>query len=152
MAARYPSQYSTRSRRSASRNSERDRHPVPNPTPPPDDYVKTFEACAATASYFLYAQRNLILSLHHDTLTVDRRFDKHKDEVLLIAADNVSDRGAGRLVVSYDASQTAIVWDLFTGEEVARFASFETIKTAAWMRDGNIAFGPSMCPRMRRPF
>lgn len=149
MAARYPRHYQSRSVRSGSRTSDRDRHPAPNPTPPPDDYVKTFEACAATASYFLYAQRNLILSLHHDTLSVDRRFDKHKDEVLLIAADNVSERGAGRLVVSYDASQTAIVWDLFTGEEVSRFASFETIKVAAWMRDGSIAFGGSMFGAIR---
>lgn len=142
MASRYPSQYSSRSVRSGSKTSNQSQQQA-NPTPPPDDYIKTFEACAATASYFLYAQRNLILSLHHDTLSVDRRFDKHKDEVLLIAADNVSEKGAGRLVVSYDASQTAIVWDLFTGEEVARFASFETIKVAAWMRDGSIAFGAS---------
>ena len=141
MAARYPPHYSTRSARSGSKTSDRSRHPAPNPTPPPDDYVKLFEPCAATASYFLYAQNNVILSLHHDTLTVDRRFDRHKEEVLLIAADNVSERGAGRLVVSYDAAQTAMAWDLFTGEEVARFVSYETIKVAAWMRDGSIAFG-----------
>ena len=58
-----------------------------------------------------------------------------------IAVDNVSERGAGRLVVSYDASLTTIVWDLMTGDEVARFASFEEIKVAAWMRNGNISFG-----------
>lgn len=55
--------------------------------------------------------------------------------------DNVSERGNGRLVVSYDASQTTIVWDLLTGDEVARFASYEEIRVAAWMRNGNIAFG-----------
>ncbi|EEY19122.1 IDC1 protein [Verticillium alfalfae VaMs.102] len=49
--------------------------------------------------------------------------------------------GAGRLVVSYDAGQTAIVWDLMTGDEVARFASYEHLTTAAWMRNGNVAFG-----------
>ncbi|KAM0325394.1 hypothetical protein ACHAQA_007380 [Verticillium albo-atrum] len=48
--------------------------------------------------------------------------------------------GAGRLVVSYDAGQTAIVWDLMTGDEVARFASYEHLTTAAWMRNGNVAF------------
>jgi hypothetical protein len=43
--------------------------------------------------------------------------------------------------VSYDAGSTAIVWDLFTGDEVARFASYEQIRVAAWMRNGNVAFG-----------
>lgn len=144
MAARYPGHHTSRSIRSGSRASDRSRQPAPAPTPPPDDYVKTFDPCAATASYFLYAQRNVILSLHHDTLTVDRRFDKHKEEVLLIAADNVSERGAGRLIASYDAAQTAISWDAFTGQEVARFVSYETIKVAEWMRDGSIAFGTSL--------
>jgi hypothetical protein len=45
--------------------------------------------------------------------------------------------------VSYDAGSTAIVWDLFTGDEVARFASYEQIRVAAWMRNGNVAFGKS---------
>ena len=58
-----------------------------------------------------------------------------------ISVDNVSERGNGRLVVSYDASLTTIVWDLLTGDEVARFASYEEIRVAAWMRNGNIAFG-----------
>lgn len=60
---------------------------------------------------------------------------------MLLSVDNVSERGSGRLVVSYDAGQTAIVWDLFSGDEIARFASYETLKVAAWMRDGNVAFG-----------
>lgn len=55
--------------------------------------------------------------------------------------DNVSERGVGRLVVSYDAGSTAIVWDLFTGDEVARFASYEQIRIATWMKTGNVAFG-----------
>ncbi|OTB03445.1 hypothetical protein M426DRAFT_60406 [Hypoxylon sp. CI-4A] len=41
----------------------------------------------------------------------------------------------------YDADMTAIVWDLMTGDEVARFASYETLTCAAWMRNGNVAFG-----------
>jgi len=61
--------------------------------------------------------------------------------VQLISVDIVSERDAGRLVVSYDVGQTAIVWDLFTGDEKARFASYEQIKVAAWMRNGNVAFG-----------
>lgn len=59
----------------------------------------------------------------------------------MLAVDNVSDIGRGRLVVSYDASQTAIVWDLMTGEEVARFVSYEHLTCASWMRSGNVAFG-----------
>ncbi|TLD34484.1 hypothetical protein E2P81_ATG04649 [Venturia nashicola] len=113
--------------------------PPPSLTPANDN----LEACAATATFFLYAQRNLILVLHHDTLAIDRRFEKHKEDVLWIAVDNVSDRGGGRLVVSYDTTQTTIVWDLMTGHEVARFASYEEIRVAAWMKNSNIAFGNS---------
>jgi hypothetical protein len=43
--------------------------------------------------------------------------------------------------VSYDAGQTAIVWDCMTGDEIARFASYENLTVAAWMRNGNVAFG-----------
>ncbi|KAI9728033.1 MAG: hypothetical protein M1834_007847 [Cirrosporium novae-zelandiae] len=102
-----------------------------------------FEPCAATASLFLCAQGPSVLCLHHDTLAIERRFQRHKENIVLISVDNVSERGAGRLVVSYDAGQTAIVWDLFTGEEIARFASFDHLRVAAWMRNGNVAFGNS---------
>ncbi|KAL9062344.1 MAG: hypothetical protein Q9157_009006 [Trypethelium eluteriae] len=131
--------------RSTSRSSNRSRGdsaplpPAPSITPFTDG--ADFEPCAATASFFLYAQRNVILCLHHDTLAVERRFDKHREDVVWIAVDNVSEGGAGRHVVSYDVGQTAIVWDLFTGDEIARFAAYEQIKVAAWMRNGNIAFG-----------
>lgn len=90
---------------------------------------------------FLYAQGNSIVCAHHDTLTIERRFARHAEEVQLLAVDNASDVGAGRLVVSYDAGQTAIVWDLLTGDEVARFASYENLTCAAWMKNGNVAFG-----------
>ncbi len=106
--------------------------------PPP---VRFFEPCAATASMFLYAQGSSVVCSHHDTLTIERRFARHAEEVQLLAVDNQSDVGAGRLVVSYDAGQTAIVWDLMTGDEVARFASYENLTCAAWMRNGNVAFG-----------
>jgi hypothetical protein len=126
------------STRSSNRSNRSLPAPAPSLTPSPDG---SFDACAATATYFIYAQRNVIICLHHDTLTIERRFEKHKDHVVWIAVDNVSERGNGRLVVSYDASQTTIVWDLLTGDEVARFASFEEIRVAAWMKNGNIAFG-----------
>ena len=46
-------------------------------------------------------------------------------------------------MVSYDLDMTAIVWDLMTGDEVARFASYENLTCAAWMKNGNVAFGNS---------
>ncbi|KAM7214172.1 hypothetical protein V8F06_010425 [Rhypophila decipiens] len=101
------------------------------------------EPCAATASMFLYAQGSSVVCSHHDTLTIERRFARHSEEVQILAVDNASEMGAGRLVVSYDAGMTAIVWDLFSGDEVARFASYENLTCAAWMRNGNVAFGNS---------
>ena len=105
------------------------------------------EPCASTASLFLYAQGSAVLCLHHDTLAVERRFEKHSKDIQLISADNVSETGAGRLVVTYDVGQTAIVWDLFTGEQYSRFVSYESLRVAHWMRNGNIAFGESLNPR-----
>lgn len=105
--------------------------------------MRYFEPCAATASMFLYAQGSSVVCCHHDTLTIERRFSRHSEEIQLLAVDTQSETGAGRLVVSYDAGQTAIVWDLMSGDEVARFASYEHLTTAAWMRNGNVAFGKS---------
>ena len=102
------------------------------------------EACAATASIFLFAQGKTIVCLHHDSLAVERRFEKHSEPVVFLVVDNVSERGAGRLVASSDVGQTTIIWDLFTGDELARFASYEALTVAAWMSNGNIAFGESM--------
>lgn len=110
-------------------------------TMPSAKNLKFFEPCAATASMFLYAQGSSIVCSHHDTLTIERRFSRHADEVQLLAVDNHSELGGGRFVVSYDSGQTAIVWDLMTGDEVSRFASYEHLTCAAWMRNGNVAFG-----------
>lgn len=107
----------------------------------PNAILRYFDPTAATASMFLYAQGNSVVCCHHDTLTIERRFSRHSDEVQILAVDNQSELGAGRLVVSYDAGQTAIVWDIMSGEEVARFASYEHLTAAAWMRNGNVAFG-----------
>ncbi|CAK7263257.1 hypothetical protein SEPCBS57363_000460 [Sporothrix epigloea] len=90
---------------------------------------------------FLYTNGNAIVCCHHDTLTIERLFSRHTDNVLLLAVDNMSERGAGRLVFSYDASQNAIVWDVLTGNEVARFASASNLTAVAWMRTGAIALG-----------
>lgn len=113
---------------------------------PDSKLARDFEPSDATASMFLYAQGNTVVCAHHDTLTIERRFSRHKEEVLILAVDNVSERGAGRLVLSYDAGQTAIVWDLMTGDEVARFASYNSLSVAAWMRNGNVAFGTVLFP------
>lgn len=115
-------------------------------TPPPasltpDNGDSAFEPCAATASFLLYAQRSQILVLHHDTLTIERRFALHREDVLWIAVDNVSERGSGRLAVSFDVGKTAIVWDILSGGEVARFSAYEHMRVASFMRNGNIAFG-----------
>ncbi|KAF2747405.1 hypothetical protein M011DRAFT_402666 [Sporormia fimetaria CBS 119925] len=133
-------------RRSASRGSSArsDNHmkpPTPSITPGTEDFA--FEPCAATASFLLIAQSNVILSLHHDTLAIERRFTRHRENVSWISVDNVSRTGSGRLVASYDCGSTAIIWDLLTGDEVARFASYEQIRVAAWMSNGNVAFGNS---------
>ncbi|KAF2706788.1 hypothetical protein K504DRAFT_504884 [Pleomassaria siparia CBS 279.74] len=124
---------------SSVRSENQIKPPTPSITPGSNEFA--FEPCAATASFLLYAQRNVILCLHHDTLAIERRFTRHREDVSWISVDNVSERGAGRLVVSYDAGSTAIVWDLLTGNEVARFASYEQIRIASWMRNGNVAFG-----------
>lgn len=125
--------------RSSSRRDEQSSFAPPAPSITPK--AQEFEPCAATAAFFLYAQRNVILCLHHDTLAIERRLTLHREDVSWITVDNVSERGAGRLVVSYDVGNTAIVWDLLTGEEVARFAAYEQINAATFMRNGNVAFG-----------
>lgn len=114
---------------------------APAPSVTPFDESAALRTCAATASFFLYAQGSKILCLHHDTLAIERRFERHREDIIWISVDNVSERGAGRQVVSYDAGNTAIVWDLLTGNEIARFASYEHIRIATWMRNGNVAFG-----------
>ena len=100
-----------------------------------------FEPCAATGSTFLFAQGSTIVCLQHDTLAVERKFELHKEQVLLISVDNVSETGAGRLVLSYDAGDTAYVWDIFTGNEITKFHAYDPIRAAAWMKNGNVVFG-----------
>ena len=117
---------------------------APDPSITPSNEGWQLEPSTSTASHLLYAQRNVILCLHHDTLAIDRRFSRHQEDVLWVQADNASERNPGRLVVSYDTGQTALVWDLFTGEEVSRFVSYEPIRVAAWMKNGNVAFGRSL--------
>lgn len=116
--------------------------PVPPPsTLTPENSEQTFEPCAATGSFLLYAQRNVILVLHHDTLVIERRFERHREDIKWIAVDNISEQGAGRIAVSYDAGHSTVVWDILTGREIARFVAYDPINVAHFMRNGNIAFG-----------
>jgi hypothetical protein len=129
------------SRSTASKHSYASRHTPPPNALTPENVEPILEPCAATGSYLLYAQRNTILVLHHDTLAIERRFEGHHEDVRWIVVDNASERGAGRLAVSYDAGNTCVTWDLLTGGEIARFAAYEPINVACFMRNGNIAFG-----------
>nr|POE51884.1 hypothetical protein CFP56_26091 [Quercus suber] len=138
-----------RSRSAASKPSIAPQHTPPPIALTPDNDTE-FAPCAATASFFLYAQRNQVLVLHHDTLAIERRFDLHREDVLWIAVDNTSERGTGRLAVSYDKGNTAIVWDILTGGEVARFSAYEKMLVASFMRNGNIAFGKTTDFTIRR--
>lgn len=132
----------SRTKSSSNKQSAHTRTHTPPPSSlTPENTEQAFESCAATGSFFLYAQRNVILVLHHDTLAIERRFELHREDVKWITVDNVSERGAGRLAASYDAGHSTIVWDILTGREVARFAAYEEINTAQFMRNGNIAFG-----------
>lgn len=136
-----PRRRSESTRSAASKRSNASARPTPPPTTLTPENNQELEPCAATASFLLYAQRNQILVLHHDTLSIERRFEKHREDVLWVAVDNVSDRGSGRLAVSFDVGRTAIVWDILSGGEVARFSAYEHMRVATFMRNGNIAFG-----------
>ncbi|KAK5690518.1 hypothetical protein LTR17_025911 [Elasticomyces elasticus] len=132
---------SSASRTSKSNSNSNKRIQPPAQTLTPDNPDQAFQPCAATASFLLYAQRNVILVLHHDTLAIERRFTLHLEDVVWVQVDNTSERGSGRLAVSYDAGNTVIVWDILTGGEVARFSSYEHMRIASFLRNGNIAFG-----------
>lgn len=103
--------------------------------------------CGATPHLFLFAQGTSILCLQYESLAVEKRFEGHLDDVTIISVDNNSDEGEGK-VVTVDISKQAIVWDTRTGREIARYSSFEGLRSAAWMKNGNLAFGGSIfCSR-----
>jgi hypothetical protein len=114
--------------------------PSPKATPPVMETDGFLTPCASTAHHFLYAHGSSVIVLQHDDLDVVRQFEQHKDDVALISVDNASDR-SGRLAVSYDKSQNAIVWDIATGDEITHIASHEHLRAASWMKNGNVAFG-----------
>lgn len=125
----------------------------PGATEPPKPWpdLVPFYPCTATAAFFLFAHKNLVYCLHHDTFALERTLTKHKANIAILNADNISENTDGRLAVSYDKVSTAIVWDLFTGAEVSRFASYEFARVISWLRDGRLAFGkmssirPKLC-------
>ena len=139
-----PSRSASRGSRASSRTSQRsgrsDRGIRIDPVLTPA-HDRIFDACAATAAFFLYTQRNVIMCLHHDTLAIERRFTGHAEDVVWVEVDNNSETGAGRMVASYDAKMMTIIWDLLTGRTVARLEPYGDIRVASWMRNGTIAFG-----------
>lgn len=135
---------SSRNTRSTGRSSTARGEPAPDyPVMPSTKELRFFDACASTASMFLYAQGSSIVCCHHDTLTIERRFTRHAAEVRLIAVDNQSAHGAGRLVASYDSAKYAVVWDLMTGDEIARFSAYEHVTAVSFMKNGSVVFGKS---------
>lgn len=98
-----------------------------------------FHPCTATAAFFLLAYKNAVYCLHHDTLTLERKLDTHKADIAIVTAD--IENTDGRLAVSYDNGSNAIIWDLFTGTEISRFATVEFARVISWLRDGHLAFG-----------
>ncbi|KAF4972998.1 hypothetical protein FSARC_575 [Fusarium sarcochroum] len=102
---------------------------------------KLLRPCAATASEFLFAQGPDIICCRCDSLSVKATFRRHEDNIELLVINSQSSTARGRLVVSYDASRTAIVWDLPNCEEKGRFAFIEDLTAAAWMANNNVALG-----------
>ncbi|KAI4610529.1 uncharacterized protein J4E87_010783 [Alternaria ethzedia] len=91
------------------------------PTPGQDEFA--FEPCAATGSFLLYAQRNVILVLHHDTLAIERRFDRHREDVSWISVDTTSERG--------NAQGNIILFEPSTSEHLSARTIFDPITALA---------------------
>lgn len=142
------------SRASERSSTARGKHEYEDSAMPTIQALKYFDPCGATASMFLYAQGSSIVCCHHDSLAIERRFTGHKEEVVWLSIDNQSEKGAGRLVVSYDTSRIVIIWDLMTGDTLHEFQSLQVRLTAvSWMRNGNVAFGTSRSyPLHRRKY
>jgi WD40 repeat protein len=97
--------------------------------------------CAATASMFVFAQDREVLCYTHNPLAFARSFSQHTDAIEFLVVNDCGVSGSGRLVLSYDAGRLAIVWDLRTGDIIAKFSSYDEITSVAWMRDDNVVFG-----------
>ncbi|KAI5843207.1 WD40-repeat-containing domain protein [Tricharina praecox] len=107
------------------------------------DDIPELLPCYASSQFVLQAQGSSILCLQHDSLAAERRFVRHKENVTIIAVDNISDVVATR-VVSVDKSKTAIVWDIDSGEVLSQYEAYEDILVASWMKNGNLVFGDSL--------
>ncbi|KAF8545235.1 WD40-repeat-containing domain protein [Trichophaea hybrida] len=114
---------------------------IPNNTN--NNTLTKLHPCSASSEHVLYSQGSSILCLRHESLELERRFEGHTEDVTFISVDSCSDTLPSR-VVSVDTSKTAIIWYLQTGEEISRFSSYDDIHTAAWMKNGNLAFGDCM--------
>lgn len=118
------------------------------------DNESQLRPAAANTKYFLFAQGKSVLVLNYDSLSLERKFERHADQVINISADNVSEEGRGR-VVSVDASKDAVVWESDSGEEISRYTAYDDVRCSAWMRNGNLALGkysPPDHPEFCSPF
>ncbi|EJP61793.1 IDC1 protein [Beauveria bassiana ARSEF 2860] len=142
MSAPASSQGHAISRASERSSTAKGRH-THDPAMPSIQDLKYFDPCGATASMFLYVQGTSVVCCHHDSLTIERRFTGHQFEVILLAIDNHSQYGGGRIAASYDSSSRMMIWDLMTGEVLKSFTSIGDglITAIAWMRNGNLVFG-----------
>jgi hypothetical protein len=106
----------------------------------PSDFSQ-FIPCAATSALFLFARENVIYCIRHSTLTLARKLKKHEADVIFVTPNNISVTDSGGTAISYDREHNAIIWDLYSGEELARLASFASIRVASWMPDDRVLLG-----------
>ena len=97
--------------------------------------------CSASENLVLHAHGSSVHCLRHESLVLERRFERHNHDVTIISVDNSASYTSGSRVVTVDTSRTAIIWDMATGEEISRHCALEDILVATWMKNGNLVFG-----------
>lgn len=107
------------------------------------DIENTLQPCAASARNFLYSLESSVLCLRHDSLDMERRFERHTEKITHLAVDSINPEQPR--VVSVDDARNAIVWDLDSGDEIATYRPEDEVTVVAWMKNGNLVFGKSEC-------
>ncbi|KAI5815327.1 WD40-repeat-containing domain protein [Pyronema omphalodes] len=105
--------------------------------------LQKLQPCSASNDFYIFTQGASVVVVRHDSLALERRFEGHTEEVTVIAVDNSSGTLPTR-IVTVDTSKTAIIWSLENGVEISRFVAYDDIQSAAWMKNGNLAFGDSI--------
>lgn len=106
-----------------------------------DPLPSNLQPCAATASFFAYAQGNSIICCRHDSLEIQKTLQGHSANICLLVADAHNQYFLGDIIFSYDESKVAIFWDLFTGNQLVRLVIFENLTAAAWSNQRQMLFG-----------